>query len=113
MSTVALIMMGTAFTSAKADHLVINTDTTACAFKVSFVSIGSGIDIKAKKDFNQWILKFNAANKVKITPIISRWGREGETDYCFKFGKLSKKTCNRFIAQTKAHLKYSKLVRYQ
>jgi hypothetical protein len=82
-------------------------------FNVSFISIGSGTDSKAKQQFNDFITQFNNNNKVTITPEIVSWGREGETDYCLKLNDLNIELQNKFIADTKELLKNSKLIRYK
>ena len=82
-------------------------------FNVSFISIGSGTDSKAKQQFNEFITQFSNNNSVTITPEIVSWGREGETDYCLKLSELNNDLQNKFIAETKELLKISKLVRYK
>ncbi len=82
-------------------------------FNVSFISIGSGTDSKAKQQFNDFITQFNNNNKVTITPEIANWGREGETDYCLKLNGLNSELQNKFIADAKELLKNSKLIRYK
>lgn len=99
------------FNSATAQTTSTN-DSTICSFKVAFVSIGSGVDYKAKKELDKWIIKFNTAYKLKIKPVITYAGKEGETDYCFNLTKLKKKQAQLFVKQTKEQLKQSKLVRF-
>lgn len=82
-------------------------------FNVSFISIGSGTDSKAKQQFNEFITQFSNNNRVTITPEIVSWGREGETDYCLKLAELNNDLQNKFIAETKELLKTSKLIRYK
>lgn len=82
-------------------------------FNVSFISIGSGTDSKAKQQFNEFITQFNNNNRVLIIPEIISWGREGETDYCLKLAELNNDLQNKFIADTKEILKTSKLIRYK
>lgn len=81
-------------------------------FSVSFISIGSGIDHKAKKQFTEFITQFNSNNKVIIEPEVVAWGREGETDYCFKLNEVKAAQQIKFIEETKELLKSSKNVRY-
>ena len=82
-------------------------------FNVSFISIGSGTDSKAKQQFTEFITQFNNNNSVIITLEIVSWGREGETDYCLKLAELNNDLQNKFIADTKEILKTSKLIRYK
>lgn len=81
-------------------------------FTVSFISIGSGTDKKARQQFSQFIEQFNEKSNVKINAEITNWGREGETDYCLKLAGLNKQQQDKFIADTKELLKESSLVRY-
>ena len=64
------------------------------------------------KQFNEFVEQFNNKNKVTITPEITTWGREGETDYCIKLEELSSEIQKIFINETKELLKNSKLIRY-
>jgi len=77
---------------------------------VSFFSRGPGIDRKAKIAFDNFILKYESENKLKIEYEVVKWGREGETDYCFKLNDLSKKRQEKFIEETRKILETSKLV---
>lgn len=81
-------------------------------FKVSFISIGSGIDIDAKKSYEELIRTFENKNNLKLSFDNYSWGREGEIDFCFIFEKVDSQIKSEFITQTKDHLKGSKLVRY-
>lgn len=81
-------------------------------FKVSFISIGSGIDIDAKKSYEEFIKSFENQNKLKLTFEKNSWGREGEIDFCFMLNDIDSRLRVQFINQTKEHLKGSKLVRY-
>lgn len=81
-------------------------------FSVSFISIGSGIDHKAKNRFVEFISQFNSNNKAVIEPEVVAWGREGETDYCFKLSEVNAAQQIKFIEETKELLKSSKDVRY-
>lgn len=81
-------------------------------FTVSFISIGSGTDKKARQQFSQFIDQFSEKNNLKINVELTKWGREGETDYCLKLSELNKQQQDKFIADTKELLKTSTLVRY-
>ncbi|MFA7327573.1 MAG: hypothetical protein WC121_12960 [Candidatus Kapaibacterium sp.] len=76
-------------------------------FIVSFISIGSGIDNKAKSSFVDLLkskdLEFNSVN----------WGREGEFDYCLKLDELDSANQVSFIEEVKQLLSGSELVRYK
>lgn len=51
--------------------------------KISFISIGSGINFKAHDRFKAAIKEFEAQQKVTLTYTTKPWGREGEVSYCF------------------------------
>ncbi|MGV3630109.1 MAG: hypothetical protein ACO1O6_02835 [Bacteroidota bacterium] len=82
-------------------------------FIVSFHSIGSGINREALKLFDAFIPGFEEKNKVKLTIQKTRWGKEGEIDYCFKLDELKPKLQEAFISETKELLKDSKWVLYK
>lgn len=90
----------------------ITTDTNY-RFSVSFISIGAGIDKKAKQKYDQYITEYEQKNKVQLNYETTNWGREGEVDYCFKLTELDKKKQELFIIETKEILKTSSLVRYK
>jgi hypothetical protein len=82
-------------------------------FTVSFISIGTGIDAKAKQAFLDFVQAFNTKNNVDVQVEKTSWGREGETDYCLKLTELKEDAQARFIAETKEVLKNSTRVRYK
>ncbi|MBK5280362.1 MAG: hypothetical protein JJE09_16005 [Bacteroidia bacterium] len=69
---------------------------------VSFISIGSGIDYKAHERLQLFIEEFQQENHVQLRVSIKNWGREGETDFTFDLGKLSKKQCKAFVERIEA-----------
>lgn len=80
-------------------------------FGISFISIGGGIDQKAKDKFLKYIDNFEKDNVKSIVISSSTWGREGEIDYCIKF--LNGNLQSKFISDVKDLLKDSSLVRYK
>lgn len=64
---------------------------------VSFISIGTGIDYKAKDKLNLLVEDFQREHLVQLGVSFKYWGREGETDYTYDLTKLSKKQCKAFI----------------
>lgn len=86
---------------------------STCRFVVSFISIGAGIDNKAREEFDKFVLEYSAKNKEHIVYIPERWGREGEIDYCFKLNDLNASKQEEFIREAKGLLKESSLVRYK
>jgi hypothetical protein len=92
-----------------------NTSTTDAnyRFSVSFISIGAGTDKNAIQQFDAYIAEYQQKNKLKLSFEITKWGREGEIDYCLKLSELDKKKQELFITKTKEILQSSSLVRYK
>lgn len=88
------------------------TSSNLYRFNVSFISIGSGTDGQARKQFLGFIKVYETKSNIKISMEVANWGREGETDYCLKLSELKSNEQDKFIADTKELLKNSKLVRY-
>ncbi|MFZ9976466.1 MAG: hypothetical protein ACO3GR_00050 [Candidatus Kapaibacteriota bacterium] len=88
----------------------INSDSIY-ALRVSFFSIGSGIDRKTRQDFDRFIKEFEQKNNVSILLDKATWGKEGEIDYCINLNNLSTELQEQFISSTKDKTKDSKLVR--
>lgn len=75
-------------------------------FWVSFYSTGEGIDLKNKEEFEKFLNSY--PKKIAYEP--TRWGREGETDYCLKLNELSSTEQADFIKKAKEVLAKSRLV---
>ncbi|MFN5415736.1 MAG: hypothetical protein ACK5B9_01680 [Flavobacteriia bacterium] len=93
-----------------------NTENNISAnmrFIVSFISIGSGPDGEAKILLDNYLADYQTKNKVKLTIKTTKWGREGEIDYCFKLSELKDKEQSSFIKEVQDLLKNSTLVRYE
>lgn len=71
---------------------------------VSFYSIGSGTNKAARKQFQDYIEKFEKRYHLNIDRGETSWGREGETDYCFDLMKMSHKKKSKFIRGLKSLL---------
>lgn len=82
-------------------------------FVVSFISIGSGIDKKAKSQYEQFLKDFELKNNVTISYEKKYWGREGEINFCFMLNELKNEEQESFILQSKNLLANSTLVRFQ
>lgn len=67
---------------------------------VSFISKGAG----ANSDQRQAFLNYVDSLAKKPAYKLVRWGREGETDYCFTLKELSKKEQSTFISEVKKKL---------
>ncbi len=97
--------------ASKSSQIALKQDSVF-RFTVSFISIGSGVDKKAKQDFNRFVDQFNSKNGVAIKSQLISWGREGESDYCFRLSELDKPLQEKFIIETKEILKASSRIRY-
>ena len=73
---------------------------------LSFYSIGAGIDRETKESYD----KFLEGYKDKVNAEQTRWGREGEVDYCLKLSALSEGEKKDFVAKSRTLLEKSKLV---
>lgn len=81
-----------------------NSETTR--FTVSFYSKGEGIDGKTNDEFVKFLDSYT--KKIAYTP--TRWGREGEINYCLYLKELSASEQTEFIKQANVILNKSKLV---
>jgi hypothetical protein len=89
-----------------------HTSETIYRFNVSFISIGSGTDGIARRQFLDFIKDFETKRNIQIPIETTKWGREGETDYCLKLTQLNSDEQAKFILDIRELLKNSKLVRY-
>lgn len=80
---------------------------------VSFISKGSGLDPKAKQAFSQYLTDYEAKTKIKVAFDKFAWGKEGETDYCFKLIELSIDQQSAFVSDLKTKLSGSDRVLYE
>ena len=80
---------------------------------VSFISKASGPDQSANQLFLDFVNFFSTKNNVKIVYEKYPWGREGESDYCFKLNELSKEKQIEFIKELKAKLTVSDRVLFE
>jgi hypothetical protein len=79
-------------------------------FIVSFYSKGNGTDSKLIDKYTQFIKEFELNKVLTLSNEIIYWGKEGETDFCFKLENLNQNVQNEFITESKALLKESDLV---
>lgn len=75
-------------------------DPSLSRLNVSFYSIGSGINTEAIKAYDAFLAEWKKSNGVDLQFDVIHWGREGETDYCFKLTELKEKKQAAFIAET-------------
>ncbi len=66
---------------------------------VSFISIGTGIDYKAKDRLFSFLEEYQLQHKVKLDVAIKSWGREGEVDCTYDLDKLTKKQYKVFVGE--------------
>lgn len=90
-----------------------SSDKQQMRFIVSFYSKGSGPDYEAKKLFLEFINKYQEENKIQLKYNSTKWGREGEEDFCFPLTELNAKKQLSFIEEIKNVLKGSNLVNYR
>jgi hypothetical protein len=83
---------------------------TTYRLTVSFISIGAGVDQKAKANWDKFVADYELKNKVKLAHETVSWGREGEVDYCYKLAELKDPKLSAFVAECKAQVLGNKLV---
>lgn len=83
----------------------INSKNTPSNFAIEFYSKGAGIDFRAKKLLEEFIVNYTESNKVSIPYTIKKYGREGETNFVFDVSKLSKNEAAKFQEAVKEQLK--------
>jgi hypothetical protein len=71
---------------------------------ISFISIGTGIDYKAKDQLLLIVKEFEIQYQIELAVSVKNWGREGEVDYVYDLTLLTKKQCKEFIQKTKKML---------
>lgn len=79
-------------------------------FIVSFYSKGNGTDSKLIDKYTKFIKEFESKKGITLSNEIIYWGKEGETDFCFKLEKINQNDQNEFINESKTLLKESDLV---
>ncbi len=89
---------------------VIVSDSNNYRFTVSFYSKGGGTDYKMKEKYLNFIKEFQQKKSLVLIYEITTWGKEGETDYCFKLLELTSPEQDQFVKGSKELLKESGLV---
>ena len=123
-TTISIILATTmliAFAACKSSKKTEKTNTTSSEnpitgqaeqkdqlfrLSVSFYSIGAGTDASAIEKFNNML----KSNSPQLKYEISRWGREGEINYCFQLTELKKEKQTAFINDIKKLLSDCQLV---
>ena len=73
--------------------------------EIEFYSKGAGIDFKAKKLLEEFIVNYTESNKIIIPYTIRKHGKEGETTFVMDVSKLSNKEIKKFQKAIKVQLK--------
>lgn len=97
------------------EKMVVDSEISSTVnyrFRVSFFSIGTGIDGSSKQEYMNFLRSFEEKSNVKISYEVNQWGREGETNFCFKLNELSSKNQRKFISESKENLKNANNVRF-
>ena len=77
---------------------------------VSFFSRGSGIDLKNRGEYDNYLGSFQKTNHFTLVYEQKKWGREGEIDYCIDLPSIPKNKVEKFISESKRLLNQSQLV---
>lgn len=81
--------------------------------KVTFISIGEGIDGKAVEQMEEIMVNHQRDFGMPLAKEEFRWGREGEIDYCFKLKNSDRKAQDTFVRQIREKFSENKLVQIQ
>lgn len=73
-------------------------------FKVSFYSIGTGID-KPAQNFLDNLIKKYTKDGAALPHMKTGWGKEGEVDYCFRLQDWDPEVFKKFFEELNAGLK--------
>lgn len=96
----AIVLMAFGCKTTQSGSTGKTADPSLSRLNVSFYSIGSGINTEALKTYDAFLAEWEKANGVDLQFDVINWGREGETDYCFKLTELKEKKQATFIAET-------------
>src|SRR4051812_8836682 len=103
---------GTTPSTMTPEQTLVNTDSTKngdiYALLVNFYSIGSGTENELMRKMEDFIGDYTLKIKKNIDFEKYGWGREGETDYCFRLAELSQPERKDFIAALSDLLKEGK-----
>jgi len=89
-----------------------NPTDSIMAFIVSFYSIGEGIDRGMPDKLKTFTDAFGKKNNLDLEYVLTHWGREGETDYCFTLKGLSESQVADFKTGVREELKSAEHVHY-
>ena len=77
-----------------------NNDSSLCDYRISFISKGAGIDYQLLAKYEAFMKDFEGRQKIKLDFLKYHWGREGETDYCFKLMAMDKVKRQTFVEES-------------
>lgn len=101
------IVFAFSFTTGKAFTNFGGSDSSKFPIVISFFSVASGIDVQARAQVDSLILAFETDKKISLPKEETRWGREGEIDYCMALNQLSGCDRKKFINKVKKIAKKS------
>ncbi|HNQ12319.1 MAG TPA: hypothetical protein PKH65_02155 [Bacteroidia bacterium] len=78
---------------------------------LSFISIGTGVDYKAKEMLDVYIGEFNKGYNKEISFETRQWGREGEYDLLFNLDNLDAEQKEKFISDIRNLFSSNELVK--
>ncbi|MBU3661287.1 MAG: hypothetical protein FGM14_15560 [Flavobacteriales bacterium] len=79
--------------------------------KVSFISIGSGIEKTGIQKLESLISDFEQSNQLELFVSVKSWGKEGEKDYCIDCSKITNEKKNQLKQSIENTFSTSKLIR--
>ncbi len=80
---------------------------------ISFISIGSGTDGKARNAMLAYLESYQLAKKITLQIDTRKWGREGEIDYCIATNSLTVSDFTELKTNINKLLEGNSLVRIQ
>jgi hypothetical protein len=93
-----------------ADKATTTTTIDTYRLIVTFISRGAGTDSQTLAALESLITTFSNRDGFKVTYEKFPWGKEGESDYCFKMEGMKKGKQNEFVKSVKNLVKDSTLV---
>jgi len=75
---------------------ILSVEKIPNSIQIEFYSKGAGIDFKAKKLVEEFIVNYTETNKLSIPYTIKKHGKEGETTFVVDVSSLSKSKKKKF-----------------
>ncbi|MBK9705540.1 MAG: hypothetical protein IPO77_00630 [Acidobacteria bacterium] len=86
------------------------TVETPARLRLSFISVGGGIDAKAKQQTDEFLIGYESKHGQPLAKSVVHWGREGKLDYCFALKELAEAEQTAFIRQIRSLTERSRRV---